>query len=57
MLRQFFKAILFLQDSSAPHKAAVMHKKLVDLYLSHSDYYLFPNLKKCLKGRKKVFEH
>jgi histone-lysine N-methyltransferase SETMAR len=53
------KGILFLQD-----KAAITHQKLADLHsevlkhpayspdLAPSDYYLFPNLKKHLKGRK-----
>jgi hypothetical protein len=55
---------LFLQDNAAPHKAAITHQKLADLHfevlkhpayspaLAHLDYYLFPNLKKRLKGRK-----
>jgi histone-lysine N-methyltransferase SETMAR len=46
------------------HKAAITHQKLADHHfevlkhpayspdLAHSDYYLFPNLKKHLKGRK-----
>jgi histone-lysine N-methyltransferase SETMAR len=58
------KGILFLQDSAAPHKAAIIHQILAGLYfevLKHpayspdlvpSEYYLFPNLKKHLKGRK-----
>jgi histone-lysine N-methyltransferase SETMAR len=58
------KGILFLQDNAAPHKAATVHRKLADLHfevlkhltyspnLAPSDYYLFPNLKKHLKGRK-----
>jgi histone-lysine N-methyltransferase SETMAR len=58
------KGILFLQNNPAPHKVAIMHQKLADLHsevLKHpayspcvapSDYCLFPNLKKCLKGRK-----
>jgi hypothetical protein len=57
------KRILFLQDSAAAHKAAITHQKLAGLYfefLKHSayspdlvssDYCLFPNLKKHLKGR------
>jgi histone-lysine N-methyltransferase SETMAR len=58
------KRILFLQDNAAPHNAAITHQKLADLHfevLKHpayspdlvpSDYCLFPNLKKQLKGRK-----
>jgi hypothetical protein len=58
------KGILFLQDSAAPHKMAIMHQKLADLHfevLKHPtyspdvaslDYCLFPNLKKHLKGWK-----
>jgi histone-lysine N-methyltransferase SETMAR len=58
------KGILFLQDNAAPHKAAITHHKLADLHfeilkhptyspdLAPSDYYLFPNLKKHLDGRK-----
>jgi hypothetical protein len=57
------KGILFLQDNAAPHKAAITYQKLADLhfeilkhaayspYLASLDYYLFPNLKKHLKGR------
>jgi hypothetical protein len=52
------------QDNAAPHKAAITHQKLADLHfevLKHpvyspdfapSDSYLFPNLKKHLKGGK-----
>jgi histone-lysine N-methyltransferase SETMAR len=55
---------LFLQDNAAPHKAAITHQKLADLHfevqknpayspdLAPSDYFLLPNLKKHLKGRK-----
>jgi histone-lysine N-methyltransferase SETMAR len=55
---------LFLQDNAAPHKAAITHQKLADIHfevqkhpayspdLAPPDYYLFPNLKKHLKGRK-----
>jgi histone-lysine N-methyltransferase SETMAR len=51
--------ISFLQD-----KAAIIHQKLADLHieilkqpayspdLAPSDYCLYPNLKKCLEGRK-----
>jgi hypothetical protein len=58
------KGILILQDNAAPHKVAITHLKLTDLHfktlkhlaystdLAPSDYYLFPNLKKHLKGRK-----
>jgi histone-lysine N-methyltransferase SETMAR len=58
------KGISFLQDNAAPHKEVIMHKKLAVLhsevlktpafspYLAPSDYYIFPNLKKHLKGRK-----
>jgi hypothetical protein len=58
------KRVLFHQDSAAPHKAAITHQKLADLHfeapkhpacspdLASSDYCLFPNLKKHLKGRK-----
>jgi hypothetical protein len=50
------KGILFLQDSAAPHKAAITRQKLADLHfeilkhpayspdLAPSDYYLFPML-------------
>jgi hypothetical protein len=55
---------LFLQDNAAAHKVVITHQKLADLHfevlklpayshdLALSDYYLFPNLKKHLKGRK-----
>jgi histone-lysine N-methyltransferase SETMAR len=55
---------LFLQDNAAPHKAANACQKLADLHfgvpkrlaysleLALSDFYIFPNLKKDLKGRK-----
>jgi hypothetical protein len=55
---------LFLEDNAAPHKAAITHQELADLHfgvlkrlayssdLPPSDYFLFPNLKKHLKGRK-----
>jgi histone-lysine N-methyltransferase SETMAR len=58
------KGILILQDKAAPHKAAITHQTFSDLHfevpkhpayspdLAPSDYYLFPNLKKYLKGRK-----
>jgi histone-lysine N-methyltransferase SETMAR len=58
------KGILFLQDNAGPHKAAITHQKLAHLHfevlkhmayspdLAPSDYHLFPNLKKHLKGRK-----
>jgi histone-lysine N-methyltransferase SETMAR len=61
---KLLKGILFLQDNVAPHKVAIMHQKLADLHfevlqhlayspdLAPSDFCLFPNLKKCLKGRK-----
>jgi hypothetical protein len=46
---------LFLQDNAAPHKAAITHLKLADSAyspdLAPSDYCLFHNLKKHLKGR------
>jgi hypothetical protein len=57
------KGILFLQDNAAPRMAAITHQKLSDLHsellkhpvyspeLAPLDYYLFPNLKKHLKGR------
>jgi histone-lysine N-methyltransferase SETMAR len=61
----FSKGIWFLQDSAAPHKAAITHQKLADLRkievlkhlanspdLAPSDYYLFPNFLKHFKGRK-----
>jgi hypothetical protein len=50
------KVILFLQDNTAPHKAAITGHKLADLHfefldhpvyspdLAPSNYYLFPNL-------------
>jgi hypothetical protein len=56
--------MLFLQDNAAPYKAAITQQKLADLHceflkhrayspdLAPSDYYLLPNLKKHLKGRK-----
>jgi histone-lysine N-methyltransferase SETMAR len=55
------KGILFLQDSAAPHKAAIIQRKLAGLHfevltlpayspdLAPSEYYLFPNLKKHLR--------
>jgi histone-lysine N-methyltransferase SETMAR len=55
---------LLHQDNAAPHKTAITHQKLADLHfeilkhpayspdLAPSDYYLFPNLKERLKGRK-----
>jgi histone-lysine N-methyltransferase SETMAR len=58
------KGILFLQGNAALHIAAIMHQKLADLHfevlkhpayspdLAPMDYYLFPNLKKHLMGRK-----
>jgi histone-lysine N-methyltransferase SETMAR len=58
------KGNLFLQDNAAPQKAAITHQKLAELHfevlkhpvyspdLAPSDYYLFPNLKKRLMGRK-----
>jgi hypothetical protein len=58
------KEILFLQNKAALHKAAITHLKWTDLRfevpkqqayprdLAPSDYYLFPNRKKHLKGRK-----
>jgi histone-lysine N-methyltransferase SETMAR len=61
---KFSKEILFLQDNAAPHKVTSTHQKLADLHLevlkhpayspdlASSDYCLFPNLKKYLKGRK-----
>jgi hypothetical protein len=61
---QLSKGILFLQDNGAPHKEAIIHKKLADLHfevlktpayspdLAPSD--IFPNLKKRLKV--KVFK-
>jgi histone-lysine N-methyltransferase SETMAR len=56
-LRQAFKR------NAAPHKAAITHQKLADCHfevlkhpayspdLAPSDYCLFPNVKKHLKGR------
>jgi hypothetical protein len=61
---ELLKGILFLQDKAAPYKGSITHHKLADLHfdvLKHpaylpdlvpSDYCLFPNLKKHLKGRK-----
>jgi histone-lysine N-methyltransferase SETMAR len=58
------KLILFLQNNAAPHKAAITHRKLADFHFGVQkhpayspdfaplDYYLFPNLKKHLKGGK-----
>jgi histone-lysine N-methyltransferase SETMAR len=55
--------VLFLHDNASSHGALVTQKKLAYLcfqYLDHppyspdlatSDYYLFPRLKKQLKGR------
>jgi histone-lysine N-methyltransferase SETMAR len=60
----FSKAIFFLQDNYVPHEAVITHHKLADFHfevlnhpayspdLSPSDYYLIPNLKKHLEGRK-----
>jgi hypothetical protein len=54
---------LLLQDNAAPHKEAIMHQKLAELYfevqkhpayspdLAPSDNYIFPDLKEHLKGR------
>jgi hypothetical protein len=51
------KGILFLQDSAAPQKEAIMNRKLADLHfevlqyqayspdLTTSDYYSFPTLR------------
>jgi histone-lysine N-methyltransferase SETMAR len=56
--------MLFLQDNTASHKVAITYQKLADLHsevmkhptytpeLAPLDYYLFPNLKKHLTGRK-----
>lgn len=58
------KGVLFLQDNAPAHKSHVVMQKIRDLgleLLEHppyspdlapSDYYLFPQLKKSLKGRK-----
>jgi histone-lysine N-methyltransferase SETMAR len=55
---------LFLENNAAPHNMTITQQKLADIYfevlkqpayspdLAPSDYYLFPNLKKYLKGRK-----
>jgi histone-lysine N-methyltransferase SETMAR len=55
---------LFLENNAAPHKMTITQQKLADIHfevlkhvayssdLAPSDYYLFPNLKKHLKGRK-----
>jgi hypothetical protein len=51
------KGIFFLQDNSAPHKAAIMQKILTDFNfevlkhpaLTPSGYYLFHKLKKHFK--------
>jgi histone-lysine N-methyltransferase SETMAR len=57
------KEILLLQNNAVPHKVTIIHQNLADLHyealkhpaysseLSPLDYYLFPNLKKHLKGR------
>jgi histone-lysine N-methyltransferase SETMAR len=54
---------MFLQDNAVPHKVAIICQKSADLHFevrkhppyspdwAPSDYYLFPNLKKRLKGR------
>jgi hypothetical protein len=58
------KQILFLQDTAAPPKAAIIYQKVADLnflVLNHqayspdlapSYYYIFPNLKKHIRRRK-----
>jgi histone-lysine N-methyltransferase SETMAR len=58
------KGILFFQGNADPHKAAITQQKLADTHfevlkhpayspdLAPSDYCLFPNHKKHLKGRK-----
>jgi hypothetical protein len=58
------KGILLHQDIAAPYKTAITRQKLADLHfevlkhpacspdLASSDYCLFPNLKKHLKGQK-----
>ena len=58
------KGVLFLQDNAPPHKAGKTMDVLKNLGfqcidhppyspdLAPSDYFLFPNLKKALKGRK-----
>jgi hypothetical protein len=51
--------ILFLYDNAAPHKVFITQLKLADLkHLTYSsglaplDYYVSPDLKKHLKGKK-----
>jgi histone-lysine N-methyltransferase SETMAR len=58
------KGNLYLQGNAVPHETAITHQKLADFQfevlkhpaqssdLAPLDYYLFPNLKKHLKGRK-----
>jgi hypothetical protein len=58
------KVFLFLQGNAAHHEVTITHQKLADIHfevlkhpayspdLASSDCYLFPNLKKHLKGRK-----
>jgi transposase len=54
------KGILFLEDNSASHKAAITHKKLAEVLkqptyspdFAPSGYYLFRNIKNHLKGGK-----
>jgi histone-lysine N-methyltransferase SETMAR len=58
--------VLFLQDNICSHTAVITQQKLADLHfevltdpayspdLAPSDYHLFPNLRKHLKGMKFV---
>jgi hypothetical protein len=62
------KEILFLEDNTAPHKAAIIHEKLVDLHFeilkhpafspdlvpSEYEHYLLPQE---IPQGKKVFDH
>jgi histone-lysine N-methyltransferase SETMAR len=57
---KLLKRILFLQDNAAPNKAdnlvddhfEVLKHPAYSPDLAPSDYYLFPNINKHLKGRK-----
>jgi glutathione S-transferase len=58
------KGVLFLQHNASSYTTAIMQRKLADLHsdvpkhpaysrdLTSSEYHLFPNLKKHMKGKK-----
>jgi len=68
MLREGHQGVLFLHDNAPAHRALATQKKLAYLgfqYLDHPlhsldlapvDYYLFPGLKKQLKGSHFSFD-